>query len=128
MSLKLKDLKICENILVSDNKLSLINIFSEVSSPAFPALHPKMSILITTGGEIGIYNEKIEIVGPDDKIIASSEGPVEIKAKGSDNNFIANFINVGFLTDGKFWIKVSVDGVVVTNKNDHFLLVKKLSS
>jgi len=127
MSIKLKNIYICENVIVSFNgQLSLINITQEIISTAFPAMHPKLTVLISTVGEEGTYGEKVEIISlNNDESIASIEGKAEIKSQGG-NNFLANFINVIFKEPGRYWIKITIDNNVVTNEKDHSIIVKKI--
>jgi len=127
-SIKLKNIFVCENVIVSFNgQLSLINLVSEITSTAFPALHPRSTILVSVSGESGSYDEKVEIINlTDDKIIATVSGKIEIKDAGG-NNFIASFINIVFPQEGKYWIKVVVDGITLTNKDEHFFNVKKVA-
>lgn len=124
-NIKLKNLQICEQVIVAfDGKVSIINIFSDINTKGFPAIHPKFCVLVSIKGQISRYKESIEIVSPDEKIIAKVEGEAEIKGEGG-NNFIGNFINTPFNMEGKYWIKVMVDGTLLTSKDEHFILVKK---
>lgn len=124
-NIKLKNLQICEQVIVAvDGKVSIINIFSDINTKGFPAIHPRFCILVSIKGQIGRYKESIEIVSSDDKTIVKVEGDAEIKGEGG-NNFIGNFINIPFNIEGKYWIKVIVDDVLLTSKDEHFILVKK---
>ena len=126
-NIKLKNLLICEDAVVAkDGKLSVINIFTEIKSENFPAMHPKLTIISMVTGDNGSYDERIEIISPDNETISKVDGKAEIL--GPDGSgFLANFINLPFLKEGKFWIKVSIDGSPITSKDDYFILVKKNS-
>ena len=119
-NIKLRNIFICENVIVSFNgQPSVINLVSTITSNAFPAMHPKISILVSISGDNGIYDEKIEIVSvDDDKLIAQVNGKAEIKNAGA-SNFIGNFINTVFPKEGKYWFRVSVSGNILSNKEDH---------
>lgn len=126
-NIKLKNIYICENVIIAFNgQLSLINIIPEITSTAFPAIHPKLTVLVNTIGDEGSYEEKVEIISVNEsKTIAVINGKVEIKGPGG-NNFIATFINTVFSQEGKYWIKVSINGEVVSNEFDHFVQLKKV--
>lgn len=124
-NIRLKNLQICEQVIVaSDGRASIINIFSGINTKSFPAIHPRFCVLVSIKGPTGRYKESIEIVSPDEKTIVKVDGDAEIKGEGG-NNFIGNFINTLFNTEGKYWIKVMVDGILLTSKDEHFILVKK---
>lgn len=126
MSISLKNVAICENVIVGfDGKISLINMFSEVSAKDFPALIPKVTLLISITGDNGPHSETVEILSQDGKVFASVTDKADIQGPGG-NNFVANFVNVQFPLEGQYWIKVTVDGQVITNKINHFILVKKV--
>ena len=125
-NVQLKSLQICEQVIeAKDNKISLINIFSGISTKGFPVIHPKFAVIARVIGDNGRYTEKIEIVSPDNEILASVSGEIEIKGEGG-NNFIANFINMKFSSEGGYQINIIVDGNVLSNKNEYFILVKKV--
>jgi hypothetical protein len=125
--MKLKNLFICESVIVAFNgQISLINLTPEITSTAFPAIHPKLTILVGISGDSGTYEEKVEIISVnDDRVIAAVNGKVEIKGVGG-NNFIATFINTVFQNEGKYWIKVTVGQDVLTNREDHAVVLKKI--
>jgi hypothetical protein len=124
-NIKLKNIIICENAIASfDGKVSLINIFTEIKSNGFPIINPRFTILVSINGEVGKYKEILEIISPDGSSIAKVEGQVEINGPGG-NNFLANFINTVFSIEGKYWIKVSIDGNILNNKDENFILVEK---
>ena len=127
-SIELENLVICENaILAQEGKVSLINIFSNINSSSFPAIHPKLVIFTVISGDSGRHTEKIEIVSTsDNQTIAFVESQVDIGDDGR-NNFVANFINTVFPQEGDFWVKVSVDGDVLSSQENqgHLISTKK---
>lgn len=128
MSFKLKNILVCENVIVSFNgQPSLINLVSEITSSAFPAVHPKLTIMVNITGDTGFYDEKIEIISllSEKKIIATVGGKIEIKEQGG-SSFVGNFINTIFPNEGKYWIKVSINNEVVSNEEDHFIQLKRV--
>jgi len=123
---KLNFLHICEQVLIGfDGKISPINIFTMISTMDFPTRHPKFSILTNISDEPGEHNQVVEIIHPESKeVIASTGGKFEIL--GSErHNFIANFINLAFPMEGEYGVRVLVDGRVISNENEYFILVKK---
>jgi len=126
--IKLNYLHTCDQVLVSyDGKVSLINIFSEIKSTGLPVIYPRFSVLTNITGPVGEYTQKIEIISPEgNEILAFTEAKSEIKSYGG-NNFIANFINIPFKVEGKYWIKVTIDGEnVLSKKDEHFIWIKKI--
>ena len=115
----------CEQVIEArDNKISLINIFSGISTKGFPLIYPRFCVVVNIKGPVGHYRENIEIISPDGKTIVKVNNEIEIKGEGG-NNFIGNFINTPFIIEGKYWVKVYVDNDILTNKDEHFILVSK---
>ena len=125
-NMKLNYVLVCDYIVVDKtNKVSLINIFNIIHASNFPAVHPRFYIATNTIGEISTHTQKIEVVNlRNDKIIAKVENNFEIK-EGGGNNFIGNFFNAVFDNEGKYWIKITIDENVYTNKDEHFILLRK---
>jgi len=127
---KLNFLHTSDQAMISnDGKLSIIGIFTEINVHSTPAVHPKFSIVTNIIGELGEYEQTIAIIPPnEDNPIASVTGNSEI-INDTGNVFVANFINTMFRIEGKYWIKISVkkgsNSEVISNKNEHFILVKK---
>lgn len=125
--IQLKNVFVCENVIIAfDGKISLINIFSEIKAKGFPAINPRFTVLVSISGDAGVYDEVVEIISINDgKTLASTIGKAEIKGSGG-NNFVATFINIPFIVAGKYWIKVSINGEVKTNENEHAITVQKI--
>lgn len=123
---KLNFLHVCDQVLISEGKASIINIFNIINTKGFPAIAPKFFILSNTSGESGRHEEKIEIISSEDEVVASISNEIELKDDGS-NNFVASFVNLLFKKEGKYWIKISMGGDVLTNKDEYYFLVKKIS-
>lgn len=114
MSFTLNYLHICDQIIVAQgtNNVSLINIFNEIRSKNFPAIHPRFSIISNTFGPKGNFKQEIEIIGPDGNSVAVTQGEIEFSGIGP-NNFITNFINFLFEKPGEYSIRVKINGSVV---------------
>ncbi|OGD31877.1 hypothetical protein A3C91_00370 [Candidatus Azambacteria bacterium RIFCSPHIGHO2_02_FULL_52_12] len=53
---------ICENVIVANNgNLSIVNIFNQISSSNFPAIHPVLFIVVGATGDEGEYEVNIQI-------------------------------------------------------------------
>lgn len=125
-TVKLKFLHICDEVILSVNgKISLINLFQFINSKEFPAIHSKFTVITHIKGYVSKYSETIEIISPSGEIVANVSGDAEIKNEEGGNNFIADFINIQLPLEGKYWIKVSIDGNILSNKDEHFFLAKK---
>ncbi|HCC06271.1 TPA: hypothetical protein DEP94_02870 [Candidatus Nomurabacteria bacterium] len=126
-NLKLKGCFISESVIISnDGKVSIINLFSEIKTQGFPVVFPQFSVLINISGDVGEYQEIVEIISlSDNKVMATTKGLVKIEGKGG-NNFLANFRNIPFTKEETYWIKVTVNGSVVTDKNENTLVIKKV--
>lgn len=123
-NIKLNFLHICDQVLISEGKTSIINIFNIIRAVGFPAIHPRFAIITNISGDAGLFEEKIEIMSPNNELIAGVSGRAEIKSDGA-NNFISNFINLKFPVEGKYWIRIRVGEITLTQKDEYFILVKK---
>ena len=125
-NIKLKNLFVCENVIIAnDGKFSVINIFDDIKSTGFPAIHPKLTIATIMMLGKGSYNEQIEIVSPNETVIAKVENKVDVTEPNKSSGFLANFINTVFTVEGKYWIRVSIDGKPITFKDEYFISVQK---
>ena len=124
-NIELKFLHVCENALVSQGgNLSIVEIFNQIKADNFPAAHPKLAIVSSFSGDIGKYIEIIEIVSPKGEVIARVEkSEIEITKSGGAANFIANFIGLIFSVEGKYLIRVKVNGRLLSE--DNFILLSK---
>lgn len=127
-NVKLNFAHVCENVIISeDKKLSVINIFNQIKASDFPAVHAKLSIVSSVSGGKGNYFETIEIVNEkngDDVIARAENKEVYIGEENGVTNFIANFTNLLFSSEGRYKIRIKIDGVILSE--DNFILVTKL--
>lgn len=66
---------ICENVIVAQNgNLSIINIFNQITASNFPAVHPKLTVVIGATGDEGEYEVNVEIKkrGEDEPLVAQT--------------------------------------------------------
>lgn len=117
-NIKLNFLHVCENAFVAqDGKLSIIGIFNQIKAPNFPAAHPKLSIVSSISGAVGDYLEVIEIVSPRAEVIARVENNITIQREDGAANLIASFVNLIFLINGKYTIRIKINGVLLNEES-----------
>lgn len=125
---KLNYILICDQAFSDEkNKLSIIGMFDRIQSKNVPAIHPKFSIVVNTTGDLNSSHlEKIEIINLQDNLpVASIENTMDFKGSNI-HNFLGNFINTLFPNFGRYWIKVSIDGKTITNKEQHYVSVEQI--
>jgi len=117
---------VCEQVIVdSRSNVSIVNAFDQIKAKGIPTLHSKFSVIVNTYGEAGKYDETIEIVNlSTNETIVSVADKIEIKPNGA-NSFVGNFVNTVFPSFGKYWIKVTADGEVLTNQDIHHVFLVK---
>ncbi|MFA5777059.1 MAG: hypothetical protein WC906_01310 [Parcubacteria group bacterium] len=111
-NVKLNFLHVCENASISrEGKLSVIGIFNQIRFNRLPAVYPIFFIVVGLTGDEGVYSEEIQIISPDGEIAASVKNDnVEIKENGGSTNFLSSFAGFVFSKQGKYSIRVLVDG------------------
>lgn len=109
---KLNFLHVCENASISrEGKLSVIGIFNQIKFDRLPAVYPIFFVVVGLIGNKNTYSEEIQIISPDEELVASVKNDdVEIREDGGSANFIASFAGFVFAKQGKYSIKVLVDG------------------
>jgi len=125
-NIKLDYLLVCENVFLSENKnLNIINTFNKVEAVKLPVIYSKFSIVTNFNDGLGIYNITIEIISPEpeNKIITSISREINISKEGQDAVFTAHFLNVIFPVEGRYKIKVKVDGIDVNSEK--FIIVRQ---
>ncbi len=122
---KLNFVHVCDQVLISEGKASIISIFDEIRTTNFPAVHPKFSIISNISGKLGNYMQIIEILTPSGSKLAMVSGQSKIEKDGGKNNFIANFVNFIFPEEGKYKIVVKIGDDILNKDNDTYILVRK---
>jgi len=122
---KLNFLHVCEQVIIdTTGNISVINIFNQINSLNFPAIHPKFCIFCNIiGYQTGRYDIEI-IINNENVPVATVKGKIEIASLKSEANFIANFINFRFDKEGDYGIEVKVDGNKINDK-DYIVKLKK---
>ena len=126
MKPKLNFAHVCDQVIVAQdtNNVTLVNLFNEIRSKNFPAIHPRFSIISNTSGPEGKYKQEIEIIDPDGNLVASSQGEVVYSGSGP-NNFIVNFINFIFQKQGKYSVRIKI-GEDILQEEAASILVKQV--
>ncbi len=124
-NVKLNFVHVCEQVLISEGKASIIGIFDEIKTDGFPAVHPKFSIISSISGKTGIYTQIIEILTPSGSKLAMVSGQSKIEKDGGKNNFVANFINFVFPEEGKYRITIKIGDEILNESDDANILVGK---
>lgn len=118
VDIKLNFLHICENAFLSiDKKISIIGVFNKILANSFPAIHPILFIITNVSGKDGTYLETIEIIAPDETVIAKAENNIVVESN-AHANFIARFVNLIFPVEGRYKIKISINGERLSDEND----------
>lgn len=73
-NVKLNFLHVCDQVLISEGKASIINIFNEIKTSGFPAIHPKFAIITNVSGKPGNYTQKMELVSEGGNSVVSVSG------------------------------------------------------
>lgn len=126
--MKLNYAFIAETVSIGQNgKYSLIDVYDIVYGEKLPLTRNPFNVCVSVLGKSGEYNEKVEIINlKDGSIVARAEEKIEIKNEGR-NLFVASFRPIAFPNYGKYWIKVTIDGMEepLTSPDIHYVLVKE---
>lgn len=121
-NIKLNFAHICENVILDKNgNLSIINIFNQINAVAFPAVHPKMVIIIGVGRIESKEEErcslkiKISPMGEIMDVIPEVNKDIEFNKGVEEVRFFANFSPVVFPKAGFYEVSVSVSGASKRN-------------
>ncbi len=105
---------VSENAFFSqEGKLSVIGIFDKIITTRLPVVQPGFAISLNVTSEVGTHKVKVEIVSPDNKLVVSVGGMVEVKNTEGGANFIANLVGVPFVIAGKYVVKVFLDDEII---------------
>ncbi|NTU66810.1 MAG: hypothetical protein HGB08_02685 [Candidatus Moranbacteria bacterium] len=126
-NIELKFVHISENAFFSqEGKLNIIGIFDRIFVVNFPAMQPAFAISIGLIGKKNFYNIKIEIVSPQNQVIASLGGNIEIKEDGGGANFVANVIGLPFASEGRYLIRIKSGEHLLSESN--YLILEKANN
>ena len=109
---------ICENVLVANNgNLSIINIFNQIISSNFPAIHPVLFIVVGATGDEGEYEVNIEIKkerGEKPVTIQTLPNKMKIPKPPVQGRFFVKFSPLILESAGSYEIIISVAGQTKT--------------
>ena len=105
---------ICENVIVANNgNLSIVNIFNQISSSNFPAIHPVLFIVVGATGDEGEYEVNIQIKkGGDEKPITTQtlSKKMKIPKSPAQGRLFVKFSPLVLESVGSYKIIVSIAG------------------
>jgi hypothetical protein len=112
----------CDYALVDQyGKLSVMGIFQHIWVGQFPALHPRLHLVIRVKGkrtEVGQHRVRIRFVGPDGKEVLSGDGTVNFAEPPAGVTEIEAgavlVFDVPFAQAGRYHFEISVDDEVQT--------------
>ena len=113
---------VCDYALVDQyGKLSVMGIFQHIWVAQFPALHPRLHLVLRLKGrrtEIGQHQVKIRLTGPDGAEILSGDGTVNFAEPPAGVTEIEAgailVFDVPFAQPGRYQYEIAVDGGVQT--------------
>jgi len=113
---------VCDYALVDQyGKLSVMGMFQHIWVAQFPALHPRLHLVLRLKGkrtEIGTHQVKIRLIGPDGGEILSGDGTVNFAEPPAGVTEIEAgailVFDVPFAQPGRYQYEITVDGELET--------------
>jgi hypothetical protein len=107
---------ICENVLVANNgNLSIINIFNQIISSNFPAIHPIFFIVVGATGDEGDYEVDIEIKKEgNEKSVITQTFKMKIPKSPAQGRLFVKFSPLILESAGSYKIVISIAGQTKT--------------
>jgi hypothetical protein len=114
---KLNFLHICETAFLAkeNNNLSIINIFDQIKTQGFPAIHPRFMVVVNLTLEVsGMHTFSLTIVKDFKKIVElnSPYNRTELNMQ-----IIQTFVNFAFPEEGVYSVQVALDGQMIGSKD-----------
>ena len=109
-NVKLNFIILCDNAFFAepDKKLNIMGSFDTINSSGFPAIHPRMSVVISVDNiEQGNHIEILKITKDNLEIINTKTN--FSKSESGRHQFIHNLLNVKFPQEGKYNVEVFID-------------------
>lgn len=109
---------ICESVIVAQNgNLSIINIFNQIKSSSFPAVHPNLTVVIGATGEEGEYEVNIQIKKKGEEKPVNSQllpNKMKIPKSPAQGRLFINFSPLVIESAGNYEIIISIAGQTKT--------------
>jgi len=91
-------------------KYSLMGLFENISSSAFPAIHPRFAIMNEWSGGKGDFMITIRLLAPDqEQVLSVSETKISLFNEKQRHRDISIRNNTTFSVPGTYWIETRVD-------------------
>src|SRR5688572_17523476 len=110
---------ICDDIYRDEEtkKLIIVGTFNSISASNFPCAHPKMSVLFTLTNGHGDYNLKLAIEHAETGVdIVEVSGPLQMASPLIISDFNVSLQNLHFPVEGKYWVSLSVNDVIIMQR------------
>ena len=115
-----------DGFFADDKKLNIIGIFDQLWTEGFPAVHPRFAVITGMTGDIGTYEQWIEIFKPTGELlIKSTVSKISLTFNGQVGHCISKFLNIAFPDEGVYRFTVKIDG---TQVGESILKVNKLNA
>jgi hypothetical protein len=114
-NIKLNFAIICDNAFVAQgsNSLNIIGIFDRIITNQFPAMHPRLVLVISVSGDVGEYNQIIRLKNIEgSKLIAELKGKLIIHSAKQKAQFIGNFFNLVFPLRGEYVFEIEINDYI----------------
>jgi hypothetical protein len=106
---------VCDDVRYEvGDKISLMGVFDAIQIQSFPAVHPRLSVVVAWMNVPGEVKSEIQLADPDGSLIGRL-GVAHIQQKGARKGarHIAVSLNVPFKAPGNYQIKISLDGELI---------------
>lgn len=108
---------ICDKAeLDKDNKLNIIGVFDSINADGFPAVHSELAIIANFNLDKGKHREYFIIEDDSgNELISNRSDQVEIDTTKDRHQFIHKIQNLLLPREGKYNVKIFIDGNEVGN-------------
>ena len=91
-------------------KFSLMGLFENIYSNAFPTMHPRFAIVNEWTGGKGEFHVRIRLLAPDQKqVISESDSTLNLFNENQRHRDISVRFNSTFSVPGTYWIETLLD-------------------
>lgn len=122
---KTPELPECLSVIICDEiyrdevskKLILVGVFNVIKAAAFPAKHPRMTVLFTLTNGQGTYDMSLSLEhASTGAAIAEIKGPLKLQNPLEIVDFNVELGGLQFPEPGKYWVIVKIDGAIINQR------------